>query len=325
MAYETTPQLKQQSALGVGLSVLPEQKEPFRKIWKHHKILYFLLIPAILYLIFMRIYPFWGIGLAFVDFSPVKGLSGSEFVGLKHFQEVFRRPEILNLIRNTLIISLGKIFLGEITGLAFALLLNEVKFPPYRRLAQTVTTIPHFFSWIIVGAIIISLMGSKGIVNQAIFSLGLEKIRFIGDKAIFPFTLIFSDTWKEFGWSAVIYLAALTQISPEWLEAAAVDGAGRIARLWYIILPSILPIFIFMIALGMGSVLDAGFDQVVVLYNPAVYSTGDILDTYIYRVGMINFKYEIATVVGVIKALVGYAAIMAANWASGKIAHYRIF
>jgi putative aldouronate transport system permease protein len=155
--------------------------------------------------------------------------------------------------------------------------------------------------------------------------VGIPAVRFLGDKNVFPYTLIFSDVWKEFGWSAVIYLAALTQINMELIEAAAVDGAGRGSRLWHIILPCILPTMIFMIALGLGNILEAGMDQVLVLYNPAVYSTGDILDTYVYRMGLVNFKFEIATVVGIIKAVVGYLAIVGANWASGKLAHIRMF
>jgi putative aldouronate transport system permease protein len=252
-------------------------------------------------------------------------LSGSEWVAWKNFQEVFRRPETINLVRNTVVIALGKITLEEVAGLAFALLLYEVRFPLYRRFAQVVTTFPHFFSWVIVGTMALSLLGATGAVNGMFASVGLPAVRFLADKRVFPYTLVFSDVWKEFGWSAVVYLAALTQINPELLEAAAVDGAGRGGRLWRIVLPGVLPVFVFMVAIGMGGILDAGFEQVLVLYNPAVYSTGDILDTYVYRMGLVNFKFEIATVVGVVKAVVGFVAIMTANWVSGKLSGYRMF
>ena len=325
MTIESISQLKQEPPLKTLPTGRDEEHIPFRILWKRHKVLYLVLIPAALLLIIFRIYPMWGIGIAFVDYNITQGLTASKWVGLAHFQEVFRRPETLGLIRNTVFISVGKILLGEIAGLTFALLINEVRFPPYRKFAQTVTTIPHFFSWVIVGALVVSILGSKGALNDLLGLIGIPRIRFLVDKTLFPFSLIFTDTWKEFGWSAVIYLAALTQLNPELLEAAAVDGAGRAARILHIILPTLIPVFIFMIALGLGSVLDAGMEQVLVLYNPAVYSTGDILDTYVYRIGLINFKWELATVVGVIKGVVGYIAIMTANWISGKVAHYRMF
>ena len=325
MAYNPLSTMRQQPPV--------IQPGPSRANWrtslahafKQHSLLYILLLPTLIWLIFLRLYPFYFASIAFVKYNPVKGLSGSDWVGLKNFIDVFNRPEIFNIIRNTLVISLGKIFIVEIAGFAFALLIHEARSPLYKKFVQTVSAIPHFFSWVIVGTLAMSLLTSKGWVNLTLDAFGLDKIGFLSDKLIFPWTLIFSETWKEFGWSAVIYLAALTQINPELLEAAAVDGAGRGARLWYIIVPTVFPTFVFMIVLGFGGLLDAGFEQVLVLYNPALYSTGDILDTYVYRVGLVNFKFEIATVVGLVKSVVGYIAIMAANWGSGKLTNYRMF
>lgn len=293
--------------------------------FKQHSLLYLLLLPTLVWLVFLRLFPFYYASLAFVDYNPVKGLNGSEWVGFKNFVDVFKRPEIFSVVRNTLVISLGKIFIVELAGFAFALLIHEARSPLYKKFVQTVSAIPHFFSWVIVGTLAMSLLTSKGWVNLTLDAFGLEKIGFLSDKLVFPWTLIFSETWKEFGWSAVIYLAALTQINPELLEAAAVDGAGRGARLWNIIIPTVFPTFVFMVVLGFGGLLDAGFEQVLVLYNPALYSTGDILDTYVYRLGLVNFKFEIATVVGLVKSVVGYIAIMAANWGSGKLTNYRMF
>ena len=317
--------VKQQFTQGSSSVARSEPEPSSQKSQQRHWLLYLLLLPAAAALILFRVYPLWGIGIAFVDYNPVKGLSGSEWVAWKNFQEVFRRPETINLVRNTVVIALGKITLEEVAGLAFALLLYEVRFPLYRRFAQVVTTFPHFFSWVIVGTMALSLLGATGAVNGLFASVGLPAVRFLADKRVFPYTLVLSDVWKEFGWSAVVYLAALTQINPELLEAAAVDGAGRGGRLWRIVLPGVLPVFVFMVAIGMGGILDAGFEQVLVLYNPAVYSTGDILDTYVYRMGLVNFKFEIATVVGVVKAVVGFVAIMTANWVSGKLSGYRMF
>ena len=318
LAHAKVPQAR-------GVNIRQNSRVSFRKVWQQNWMLYLLLLPPLLLILFLRVYPLWGISIAFLDYNPVKGVSGSVWVGFDNFVEMFRRPEMFQLIRNTLVISLGKIFLGELAGLAFALLLYEVQFPPYRRLIQTVATFPHFFSWVIVGSIALMILGSNGLVNQGLKELGLDRVRFLADKAIFPLTLIGSEIWKEFGWSSVIYLAALTQIHPDLLEAAAVDGAGRGSRIWHIVLPEVLPVFIFMLVLGFGNILDAGLEQVLVLYNPAVYATGDILDTYVYRMGLVNSKFEIATVVGVVKAVVGFAAIIGANWVSGKVTNRSIF
>jgi putative aldouronate transport system permease protein len=323
MAYESLP-MKQQPVTNLLAPASTGWKVSFRHAWQKHRLLFVLLIPAVIWLLVFRLYPFWGISIAFVKFNPIHMLD-SQWVGLNNFIEVFRRQETTLIIRNTIFISLGKIILGELAGLAFALVLHETQFPPYRKLVLTVSTIPHFFSWIIMGALTLSLLGSKGSVNDLLGLAGLSSVKFLADKTIFPFTLIFTDVWKEFGWSAVIYMAALTQINNDLLEAAAVDGADRIARLFHIILPTILPTFIFMLALGLGNILEAGFDQILVLYNPSVYSTGDVLDTYVYRMGLVNFKFEIATVVGIIKAIVGFMAIMSANWAAGKLSNYRMF
>lgn len=325
MAYDTASLVQQRTAAESKAAASTDRRTTLRKTWRQHRMLYLLLIPAVIWLLVFRLYPFSGLSLAFVDYDPVKGISGSDWVGLKNFADVLKRPEVLNIIRNTLVIALGKIILGEVAGLAFALLIYEARFPPYRKFVQTVSVIPHFFSWVIVGALMLTLLGSNGWVTQGITALGLPKPGFLSDKSVFPFTLVFSETWKEFGWSAIIYLAALTQISPDLLEAAAVDGAGRWARLRSIVIPMLFPTFIFMVALGLGGLLDAGFDQVLVMYNPALYSTGDILDTYVYRMGLVNFKFEIATVVGIIKSVVGYIAIMAAIWASNKLTDRRMF
>lgn len=317
--------LKQTLVLKTKNSSTANGQGAFRNIWKRHQLLYWLLIPAAILILLFRIYPLWGIGIAFVDYNPMEGLLGSSWAGWENFKDVFSRPDIWDVVRNTLFIAFAKILLGETAGLAFALLLSESRSPFFKKLIQTATTIPHFLSWVIVGALLISILGSSGGINDILTALNIPSVKFLAAKQIFPWTLILSEVWKEFGFSAVIYLAALTQINPELFEAAAVDGAGRWARLWYIVIPSILPIFVFMIALNLGGILDAGFEQVLVLYNPAVYSTGDILDTLIYREGLVNFKFEMATVIGLVKAVVGYAAILIANWLSGKLSGYRIF
>jgi len=301
------------------------RKNSWRMVWQQHRALYIMLMPAAILLVLLNFYPMWGVALAFVKYNLVKGLDGSEFVGLQNFQQVFGRPETWSIIRNTVVIAVGKIIFGQLAAIVFALMIHEVKFPPYKRLVQTLTTLPYFLSWIIVGAVMVVLLGTQGPVNNIVEGLGLRPIRFLADRNIFPWTIIFSDVWKGFGFGAVIYLAALTQINPELYEAAAVDGAGRGKRMRHITLPGIAPTIVLMAALSLGSVLNAGFDQILVLYNSVVYSTGDIIDTWVYRVGLLGTNYEIATVVGLFKGAVGFTLILFSYWLAGKYANYRIF
>lgn len=315
----------QKQAEAEGRPQVIRDKRRFREVLRQHWMLYAMLIPALVLLIIFQLYPLWGISIAFVEFNPFRGLAGSEFVGLKNFTDVFTRPQTFEIIRNTLYIAVGKIVVGQVAAVVFALLVHEVRFRPYQRIVQTLTTLPHFLSWIIVGSALVTILGGSGPINSFLTSIGLPEIGFLRDKAVFPWTLIMSDVWKGFGFGAIIYLAALTQINPELYEAAAVDGAGRWARLRYITLPGISGIIVLMACLSLGNVLNAGFDQVLVLYNPVVYETGDIIDTYVYRVGLIGADYEIGTVVGLFRAVIGFILIMLSYWLADRYANYRIF
>jgi len=199
----------------------------------------------------------------------------------------------------------------------------------FKRTVQTMTTLAHFLSWIIIGGMMVQILSTKGAVNQIVTSFGLEPIRFLSDPAVFPWTLIGLETWKEFGWGAVIYLAALTNINPELYEAAAVDGADRFQRMRHITLPGIKTLIILMSCLSLGGILSAGFEQVLVLYNPVVYKTGDILDTYIYRVGLVGSggmpDYSLGTAVGLLQGGVGFVLILVSYWLADKFANYRVF
>lgn len=301
------------------------KKVPFRLVWQRRWRLYVMLFPAAVLLALFHFYPLWGVGIAFVDYNPFKGLRGSEFVGLRYFLEMFGREESWPLFRNTLVIAIGKIISGQVTALTFALLLHQVRSRFLKRSVQTITTLPHFLSWVIIGGIMVQLLSSTGMVNQLVTSAGLKPIKFLGDARIFPWTLILSETWKEFGFGAVIYLAALTAISPELYEAAAVDGAGRGARLRHITLPGITPTIILLACLSLGNVLNAGFEQVLVLSNPMVYATGDILDTYVYRVGLLGMNYSLGTALGLVKSVLGLGLILLSYWLADKLANYRIF
>jgi putative aldouronate transport system permease protein len=315
-------QLKAQAA--------PKEKNPsLRIVLRKDWMLYAMLLPALILLILFRFYPMWGVLIAFKDYKFAEGILGSPWVGLDNFQTFFASRNAFNIIRNTVVIATGKIILGQIAAVVFALMLNEVRITKFKRLTQTATTLPYFLSWVIIGGIMLQVLSTSGVVNQGLEALGLDKIRFLGKPTVFPWTLILSDVWKGFGFGAVIYLAALTAINPELFEAAAVDGAGRFSRIRYITLPSILPTIILMSCLSLGSILNAGFDQVLVLYNPTVMKTGDIIDTYVFRVGLLGegglVNYGLASAVGLMKSVVGFFLIIASYWLAGKFANYRIF
>ncbi len=318
------------ATLAQRLRASPVEKNPsLRSVFKKDWMLYAMLVPALVMLILFHFYPMWGILIAFKDYKFAEGILGSPWVGWQNFQTFFASRNAMNIIRNTVVIAMGKIILGQITAVIFALMLNEVRPRLFKRLTQTATTLPHFLSWVIIGGIMIQVLGTSGLVNKGLSALGLETVRFLGKPSVFPWTLILSDVWKGFGFGAVIYLAALTGINPELFEAAAVDGADRFQRIRYITLPSILPTIILMACLSLGSILNAGFDQVLVLYNPSVMRTGDIIDTYVYRVGLIGeggmINYGLASAVGLMKSVVGFFLIVASYWLAGKFANYRIF
>ncbi len=302
-----------------------EKKPPFRVVWQQHWMMYLMLLPAAILLILFHFYPLWGIAIAFVKYNPFKGLSGSSFVGLKNFERFFSAPNAGELFRNTLVIAIGKIITGQLASLIFALTLHQVRVVVFKRTVQTATTLPHFLSWVIIGGVMVQVLSSTGIVNSAIKALGLPAIKFLSDPATFPFTIIFSEVWKEFGWGAVIYLAALTAINPELYEAAAVDGAGRWRRLMNITIPGITPTIVLLSCLSLGGILNAGFEQILVLINPVVYKTGDIIDTYVYRVGLLQAEYSLGAAVGLFRSVIGFGLILLSYWLAAKFANYRIF
>jgi putative aldouronate transport system permease protein len=299
-------------------------KKPFRAIWSQHWMVYAMLIPAIVSLILFHLYPLWGISVAFVNYNPFKGVLESPFVGLANFERFFGSGRAWEIIRNTLVIAIGKITMGQLAGLVFALMLQQVRVRAFKRVVQSLTTLPHFISWVILGGIIAMLLSSDGPINQSIRSAGLPPISFLGDLTLFPLTLILSETWKEFGWAAVIYLAALTAINPELYEAAAVDGAGRWAQLWSVTIPGIAPTIALMSCLSLGGILSAGFEQVLVLINPIVNTTGEIIDVYVYRVGLLDGDFSFGAAVGLFKSVIGFFLVVLSYWLADRFANYRI-
>lgn len=285
-----------------------------------------MMLPGIIILLIFAVYPAtFGSLIAFKHYIPAKGILGSKWAGLYYFEYLFQIPEARRVFVNTVIIAIGKITSGLVFPVVFALLLNEVRCSWYKRLTQTLVYLPHFLSWVILGGVVKTLLATDGIINDLLGYFGIEPIFFLSKPEMFRPILIITETWKEFGFGAVIYLAALSNINPVLYEAAVIDGAGRFRQILSVTLPGIASTIVLMTTLSLGNVLNAGFDQVFNLYNPMVYSTGDIIDTYVYRVGMQNMQYSLSTAVGLLKSVIGIVLITLSNVLADRVAGYRIF
>jgi putative aldouronate transport system permease protein len=287
--------------------------------------LYAMLVPGFILLIIFNYTPMYGVVIAFENYNPGLGFVKSPWVGMKNFEFLFALPSFTQLIRNTLVLAIGKIVTLQFFAVVLALLLNEVRSYLYKRVINAILYLPYFLSWVVLGGILLDILASNGIVGQLLRSMNIPSFIFLGKADYFPYTVIVSNLWKELGFAVIIYLAALTGIDPALQEAAAVDGASRWQRIWHITLPGMLPTVILLACLNMGYVLDGGFDQVVNLYNPGVYATGDILDTYVYRAGLISAKYSLAGAVGLFKATIGLVMVMISYRLAAKFAGYRVF
>ncbi|MDD6616178.1 MAG: ABC transporter permease subunit [Lachnospiraceae bacterium] len=272
-----------------------------------------MVIPGMIFLLIFNYIPMAGLIMAFQDFIPAKGLFRSKFVGLKHFKYMLSLPDFSRIVRNTLFISLSKIILGMILAIAFAILLNEIKNKLLKKSVQTIVYLPHFLSWVVLATVVTNLFNLDGSINAVLSNLGLEKINFLGNTSVFPGLIIGTDVWKEFGYNSIVYLAAITAIDPGLHEAAAIDGASWWKRVWHITIPGMLPIILLMTAMNLTNVLSAGFDQIYNLYSPLVYSTGDVLDTYVYRIGLVSRQYSFGTAVGLVRSLIGMILLVTCN------------
>lgn len=286
---------------------------------------YAMCAPGMLWLILFSIVPMAGIVMAFQNFKPGLGIFRSPFIGMENFEYLFSLKDAQRVIGNTLVIAVAKIILNLLVPLIFALLLNEVRRMRYKKAIQTIVYLPHFLSWVILASIITNIFGYDGIVNQITVALGGQQKVYMSDENFFRWLVIFSDVWKEFGYNAVIFLAALTGISPELYESAAIDGASRWKQTWYITLPSLTNTIVLLTVLALGNVLNAGFDQVFNMYNPMVYGTVDILDTWVYRMGLTKLQFSLATAAGLFKSVVSFVLITVSYALAYKYADYSIF
>lgn len=304
----------------VALRAARARRGLLQTLWKH-RLLYLMLLPGVLYFIVFRYGPLWYAQIAFRDFRPRLGVIGSPWVGFKHFVTFFNSFYFSQLVGNTLAISTCKLLFGIPPAIILAITIHETRRTVLGRLVQAVSYLPHFLSWVVMyGILLVMLSPSDGLVNQAIVALGGRPVAFLTTPSLFRAVIVGSDIWKETGWGAILYLAALIGIDPTLYEAAAVDGASRLRRIWHISLPSILPVVMLVTLLRLGSILDAGFGQIFVLYSLPVYSVADIIDTWVYRQGILEFQMSLAAAVGLFKGVIGLLLIASANRAARRLA-----
>lgn len=300
----------------IGLQQEPGRLNAVNAGWRQfvkERYLWLMALPGIAYFIVYKYVPMLGIVIAFQKFMPSKGFLRSEWVGLDNFRRIFDTPEIGQYFLNTVVISFYQIVFAFTIPIAIAILLNEVRIAVVRRVVQTLLYLPHFLSWVVVAGIFYLLFQSDGSVNHLLADWGLRPINLLSNKDTFREMLVLQVIWKESGWGTIIYLAALTGIDPELYEAAKIDGAGRLKQMWHVTLPGIRGTIVVLFILRLGSVLDVGFEQVYLMLNPTVSSVGEVLDTYVYRVGVVNGNFSFTTAVGLLKGVVGMVLIVAAN------------
>ncbi len=298
---------------------------------REHYLLYIMLVPGLFFLIVYKFLPLYGITIAFKDYSifagnnPLDAIAKSDWVGLQHFERLFASSSFVKVLLNTLIINAYKIVFLFPIPIICAILLNEIRNKVYRRLAQTAIYIPYFFSWVVTFGIFYSLLGTYGIVNSGLAVLGFERISFFSNPNVFRGLLVFTEGWKEIGWNTVIYLAAITGIDISLYEAARVDGASKLRQIWHITLPGMASTIILMLILKIGYILDTGFEQILVFYNATVYDVADVIQTYVYRMGLGQSDFALGTALGLFNSVVAFILIVGANSISKKILHKSIW
>lgn len=300
-------------------------KRFLREVYKARHI-YLVLLPGLIFYITFMYVPMSGVLIAFKKYNARLGIFGSKWIGLQNYDFMFRDASFYNALWNTFIISFGRILFQFPVPILFALLFNELRFPRYKRVLQTIYTFPHFLSWVMISGILINFLGDMGALNAMITALGGSKQGFLSNSGLFRALLFVTDIWKSAGWSSIIYMAAISAISVEQYEAARLDGASRVQMIWYITLPSIKSTIMVMLLLQVGNVMNAGFDQIFNISNPAVRSATDILDTYIYRItfeGATDFGFS--TAVGLFKSVINFAMLITFDRISKAIGERGLF
>jgi len=300
-------------------------RDKIREIKRYRSVYILLVIPLAFYIIFKYI-PIWNGQIAFKDFMPMDGVTGSKWIGLAHFKTFIKSFYFGELLRNTLFYSFGKLLVSVPAAIILAVTLYESLSRKLAKVVQTLAYLPHFLSWVIMyGILLVLLAPGDGIINDIIKLFGGKPVAFLTDTKTFPWIVIISDAWKEMGWSAIIFIAALLGIDPTLFEAAMVEGVNAPQRVWYITIPSIRPVIVMVVLLRLGTILDAGFNQMFMLYSIPVYSVADIIDTWVYRQGLLEFQFGLATAVGIFKGVIGLMLVILSNWMVKKVSDSTLF
>lgn len=284
-----------------------------------------MILPGILFLLIFNYSPMFGLVMAFQDYIPARGILGSEFVGLDHFRYMFSLPSIGRVFTNTIVIAGGKIIFNTLLAIAFSILLNEIRVRWLKKWIQTIVYLPNFLSWVVLASVVANIFNLDGSANQILSTFGLGPFNFLGSNDLFRPLIIGTDVWKSFGFNSIVYLAAITAIDPGLHEAASIDGANWWRRIWNVTLPGMLPIILLLAILNLPNILNGGFDQIYNLYSPMVYQTGDIIDTYVYRVGLMGRDYSFGTAVGLFRSVIGLILILSANETAKKYTERQLF
>ncbi len=298
----------------------------FFRVVRKHRLHLAMILPVMCWYLLFRYGPLYGITLAFKDFQLLRGITGSPWVGLANYKRLFGSYDFKNVFTNTLVIAGLNFLFGFPAPILLALMLNELRAQKFKRVAQSLSYLPHFISWVILTGIFMELLSpSRGPVNTLLKAVGLQPVYFLGDARYFRGTLVVTNIWKTIGWNSIVYLAALGGVNEELYDAARVDGCGRWARIWHVTLPGITPVVTIMLIMAVGSLVEDNFDQVFNLLNPAVYSTGDVLGTYIYRQGITNMDYSYSTAVELFRNLISLILVLSANFISKRVNEYGLW
>ena len=287
--------------------------------------LYLMILPPALLALIYCYGPMFGLVMAFQKFEPAMGFLKSQWVGWANFQRILTMPDIREVVWNTFYIAIWKIIVETLAAILVAILLNEVRSRSFKRLVQTTIYFPYFLSWVILGGILRDVMARDGLMNVVLGTLGFKPIVLLANAKLFPWTLVWTETWQQTGFGTIVFLAAISNINPCLYEAAAMDGAGRLKQTWHITLPGMSPTIILMVVLSMGYILNAGFEQILMLYSPVVYPTGDVIDTWVYRAGLKGAQYSLGATVGLFRSVVSFVMVSLSYWIAYKVADYRIF
>lgn len=296
------------------------KSELFKRI-KKHRMFYLFLIPAAVMVFLFSYMPMWGIIIAFKDFKMARGIMGSEWVGLKHFQKLFTDPNFYRVLKNTLIIGISTLAVSFPVTIIFTILVNEILHMGFKKVVQTITYLPHFLSWVVVGTFAFQILSpSSGVMNTLLMKLGIleSPVYFMAQPNLFVAIYLIVYLWKETGYSIVVYLAVISGIDVEQYEAAQIDGANRFQKIIYITLPAMLPTICVMLILNIGSIISVGFDPIFNLYCDATYQTADVISTFVYRKGMIEAQFDYSTAVGLFQNVVSLTLVLFSNWLARK-------